>query len=146
MQLHREWLMQDLNKLQTDRKALRNLQEELNSLETEYTVLKATAYDKQPSGNGGNSQLDKIELNLAKREELTNCIKATRSHVEFMENLLGQLDRNERDLIEETIIKHSKTMEQMAEQLGIDPRQVYNRRRDAINNLLHLRFGRGYRP
>ena len=146
MQLHREWLMSDLKKLQTDRKALSNLQDELHSLETEYTVLKATAYDKVPGNSGGNSQLDKIELNMAKREELINCMNATREHVDFMENLLGQLDRNERELIEKTIILHSKTMEQMAEQLGIDPRQVYNRRRDAIDNLMHLRFGRGYRP
>ena len=146
MQLHREWLMSDLKKLQTDRKALSNLQDELHSLETEYTVLKATAYDKVPGNSGGNSQLDKIELNMAKREELIVCLKATREHVEYMENILGQLDRNERELIEKTIILHSKTMEQMAEQLGIDPRQVYNRRRDAIDNLMHLRFGRGYRP
>ena len=146
MQLHREWLMSDLKKLQTDRKALSNLQDELHSLETEYTVLKATAYDKVPGNSGGNSQLDKIELNMAKREKLIVCLKATREHVEYMENILGQLDRNERELIEKTIILHSKTMEQMAEQLGIDPRQVYNRRRDAIDNLMHLRFGRGYRP
>ena len=146
MQLHREWLMSDLKKLQADRKALQNLQEELHSLETEYTVLKATNYDKVPGNCGGNSQLDKIELNLAKHEEIIHCIQATREHVEFMEKLLDQLDRSDRDLIEETIIKHSKTMEKMAEYLGIEPRQAYNRRSDAINNLLHLRFGRGYCP
>ena len=146
MQLHREWLMQDLSKLQTDRKALSNLQAELNSLETEYTALKATAYDKMPSGNGGNSQLDKIELNLAKREEIIVCLNATRSHVEHMELLLDQLDHDDRDLIDAMVIKHSKTAEQMAEILGIDPRQVYNRKRTAIDNLLRLRFGKGYRP
>ena len=146
MQLHREWMMSDLKKLQTDRKALSNLQEELHSLETEHTVLKATVYDKVPGNSGGNSQLDKIELNMAKQEELNLCIQATKEHVDYMENLLGQLDRNDRELIEKTIILHSKTMEQMAEQLGIDPRQVYNRRRDAIDSLMHLRFGRGYRP
>ena len=146
MQLHREWLMNDLKKLQTDRKSLQNIQDELHSLETEYTVLKATSYDKIPSGNGGNSQLDKMEMNLAKREELTICLQATREHVEFMENLLNQLDRDERDLIDKTVILHSKTNEQMAEQFGIDPRQIYNRKRTAIDKLLHLRFGRGYRP
>lgn len=146
MQLHREWMMQDLSKLQTDRKAISNLQKELDALEAEFTALKATAYDKVPGGSGGNSQQDKIELNLAKREEITVCLNATMCHVKYMENLLDQLDRNDRELIEKTVILHSKTMEQMAEQLGIDPRQVYNRKRTAIDNLLRLRFGIGYRP
>ena len=146
MQLHREWLMSDLAKLQTDRKAVNNLEAELRSLEMEFKALKATAYDKIPSGSGGNSQQEKMELNLAKREEIIVCLNATRSHVHHMELLLDQLDHDDRDLIDAMVIKHSKTAEQMAEILGIDPRQVYNRKRTAIDNLLRLRFGKGYRP
>lgn len=146
MKLHREWLMGDLASLQTHRAAIKNLSEELKSLELEFTALKATAYDKMPGGSGDNSNLEKIELNLAKREEIILCLNATRSHVAYMENLLGQLDPNDKDLIEKTVVLHSMTHEKMAEKLGVDPRTISNRKREVINKLLTLRFGSGYNP
>lgn len=146
MQLHRDWLMDDLKRLQTDRAAMKNLAAELETLETEFAALKATAFDKMPSGSGNNSQLDKIEQNLAKREELTKCLNATVSHVKFMNDLLQQLAPGELELIEKLVVRHSSTAEKMAEQYGIDPRQIYNRKRDAIDKLLRLRFGVGYKP
>ena len=146
MQLHREWMMSDLAKLQTDRKAVVNLQRELDALEVEFTALKATSYDKVPGGSGGNGQQDKVELNIAKREEIMLCLNATQCHVKHMENLLDQLDRNDRDIIEKMVILHSKTAEQMAEQLGVDTRTVHRRKHNAIENLMRLRFGGGYRP
>ena len=146
MQLHREWLMDDLANLQTDRKAIQNIQKDIKSLESEYTVLKATCYDKVPGNSCGNSQLDKMELNLAKREELNLCLNGTIEHVKYMEDLLGQLDRNERELIEKTIVLHSATNEKIAEQLGVDPRTIYRKKSEVIGKLLRLRFGRGYRP
>ena len=146
MKLHREWLMNDLASLQTDRFAVKHLSEELNTLELEYTALKATAYDKMPGGSGGNSNLEKIELNLAKREEIIHCLNATRSHVEDMEHLLERLDPDDRELIEKTVILHSMTHEKMAEKLGVDPRTISNRKREVINKLLSMRFGSGYRP
>ena len=93
MQLHREWMMLDLKKLQNDRKAMKNLQEELTSLESEFNTLKATDYDKVPGNSGGNSQLEKMELNLAKREELIVCLKATKEHVEHMEQFHASVHR-----------------------------------------------------
>ena len=146
MQLHREWLMSDLNKLQMDRRAVTNMQTELQALELEYKALKATAYDKMPGASGNNSSQEKMELNLAKREEIDTCLRATKAHVIHMEILLDQLPEEDRDLIEKTVVLHSRTIEQMAEQIGVEPRQVYNKRRAAIDNLLRLRFGQGYRP
>ena len=146
MQLHREWLMSDLNKLQMDRRAVANMQTELQALELEYKALKATSYDKMPGASGNNSSQEKMELNLAKREEIDTCLRATKAHVIHMEILLDQLPEEDRDLIEKTVVLHSRTIEQMAEQIGVEPRQVYNKRRAAIDNLLRLRFGQGYRP
>ena len=45
MKLHREWLMGDLSSLQTHRAAIRNLSEELKSLELEFTAAEVTGDD-----------------------------------------------------------------------------------------------------
>lgn len=146
MKLHREWMIDDLKRLQTARFAIKQQTAELETLELEFTAIKATNYNKLPSGSGDNTQRDKLELNIAKRQELTACKSATERHVADMERLLAQLSDEERDLLERTYIKHSRTVEQIAEEEGVTSRQIYNRQRDATNRLLELRFGQGYAP
>lgn len=147
MQLHREWLLTDLRQLNTDRFAVTQLRSEIETLELEFGAIKATSYDKIPSGGSGNSQQDKLELNLAKREELTASLKATESHVKDMERLLSQLTPDDRKLIEKLEIgRGSYTAEAVAKEIGIEVRQVHNRKKAAIDRLSRLRFGQGYRP
>ena len=146
MKLYREWLLHDLNKLQSDRKYVEHLTSKLQSLELEFTTLKAKGYDNIPSGICDNYQRDKMEHNLAIREEIQLKLNAVRSHVEYMENLLSDLDPDEREIIEGMIVTHSKTGQQLAEDLFFDVRSIFKKKEDAIENLLRLKFGAGYRP
>ena len=147
MQLHREWLLNDLRQLNTDRFAVTQLKAEIQTLELEYGAIKATSYDKIPAGGNGNSQQDKLELNIAKRQELTASLKATESHVNDMERLLDQLNPEDRKLIEKLEVgRGSYTAEAVAEEIGLEVRQVHNRKKNAIDKLSRLRFGQGYRP
>ena len=112
-------LYEDLQRLSEDYFALSHIPEELQTLELEYTALKATSYDKQPGGGGGgNSQRDKVEMNIYKRETLKQDLIVTQRHVADMERLLNQLTPSERDLIEKLVIRHSRTTEQYAEEIG----------------------------
>ena len=139
-------LYEDLQRLAEDYFALSHIPEELETLELEYTALKATSYDKQPGGSGGNSQRDKVEMNIYKREILKQDLVVTQRHVADMERLLGQLTPSERDLIDKLVIRHSRTTEQYAEEIGIQSRQVLNRKANALEKLKRLRFGQGYQP
>ena len=146
MQLHREWLIKDLQGLPQDRAAIRQLTSEIETLALEFKAIKATNYDKLPSGGNGNSQQEKIENNIAKREELKTCLEYTRHHVGDMDKLLSRLSEPDRTIIEKTYITGHCTTEEIAEEIGLSVRQVLNRKRDAVDKLLHLRFGQGYRP
>jgi DNA-directed RNA polymerase specialized sigma24 family protein len=147
MRLHKEWLQQDLEQLEGDRFAIKQLREELITVNVEYKAIKATNYDKVPSGSSnGNTQRDKLENAIAKKEELSRSLRATERHVADMERLLNQLQPKDREIIEKLIIKKSSTAEKVAEEIGIEVRQVHNRKRNAIERLTRLRFGQGYRP
>ena len=146
MKLHREWLMQDLQRLPEDKFAIRQMASEIETLELEYKAIKATNYDKLPAAPSGNSTQEKLENNIAKRDELRASLKATRRHVADMERLLSQLNNPDRTIIEKTYIYEHHTTEQIAEEIGLSVRQTLNRKRDAVDKLLHLRFGQGYRP
>ncbi len=145
MQILREWLIQDLKTLSAKRFAVDQMTSELNTLEIEYKGIKASNYDDLPSNTGVNKQLEKIEWNLARRETLTAALEATKSHVANMERLLSQLSDKDKEIIEKMIVE-DRTAEQLAEYLGIETRQIFNRKRDAIERLLYLRFGDGYKP
>ena len=144
--LHKEWMMEDLRTLEADRNEVDKLSSELKDLEIEFTSLKATNIEKLPSHNGGNAWQEKIEGNIAKRESVQLQLNAKKSHVDLLENLLNELSDDDRKIIDYMVIRHSKTAAQLADELYFDVRTIHNRKNEAIEQLLHLRFGRGYRP
>ena len=147
MQLHRDWLLKDLRQLNADRFAVTQLQSELETLKLEMTAIKATNYDKIPSGGNGNSQRDNMENAIAKEESLRTSLAATTAHVADMERLLTQLQPIDRKIVEKLVVaKGSYSAETVAEEIGLEVRQVHNRKHDAIDKLIHLRFGQGYQP
>lgn len=147
MQLHRDWLLKDLRQLNADRFAITQLQSELQTLELEFTAIKATSYDKIPAGGGGNSQRDNLENAIAKKQGLQASLAATTAHVADMERLLGELQPIDRKIVEKLVVaKGSYSAETVAEEIGLEVRQVHNRKHDAIDRLIHLRFGQGYEP
>ena len=143
--LHKEWMMEDLRTLESDRKEIKKLSSDLKELEIEFTSLKATNIEKLPSHKGGNAWQDKIEDNIAKRESIQLQLNAKKSHVDLIENLLNELSADDREIIDGMIIKHNKTAVQLADELYFDVRTVHRKNSEAIELLLHLRFGRGHR-
>lgn len=146
MKLHEEWLMRDLQALQGKRQYAKELEENISRLQAEYTSLKAARIERISYGNGNNHQLEKIEDNIADRECAQLHLNAVKSHISIMENLLNQLDPEDKQIIEGMIVYRNMTGEKLAEQLDIDVRTIFNRKSRIIDNLLRLRFGKGYRP
>ena len=147
MQFNKELILKDLRRLNSDRYAVTQLQAEIEEMEMEFTEIKATNYDKIPSGSSGNTQRDNLEETIAKKEYREACLAKTKSHVANMERLLSQLQPIDRKIIERLeVAKGSYSTEMVAEEIGLEVRQTLNRKRDAIEKLCELRFGQGYQP
>ena len=143
----KEWLQRDLERLPYDRYSIEHQKAELEELEAEYTAIKATNYDKMPNGSGDNTQEEKLLSAIAKKTKLKAWIEATEKHVANMETLLGTLTEEDRLIIEKTVINRNKNAEDdVAEEIGIERRQVYNRKNAILHRLCKMRFGQGYQP
>ena len=143
----KEWLQRDLERLPYDKYSIEHQRAELQEIEAEYTAIKATNYDKMPSGSGDNTQEEKLLSAIAKKTKLQEWIHATELHVKNMEALLATLSEEDRVIVERTIINRQKNAEEdVAEEIGIERRQVYNRKSEIMHKLCQLRFGQGYQP
>lgn len=144
---YKKWLVEDLQNLERQRFAITQLREELETVVAEYDAIKATNYDKMPSGSGTNVQEEKLLTAIAKKDELTKNLKYTKRHVADMDRLLNQLPDDERQIIERTVISREKyAAESLADELGYERRQIFNKKNMALNHLAQLRHGASYQP
>ena len=144
---YKKWLVEDLQNLERQRFAITQLREELETVVAEYDAIKATNYDKMPSGSGTNVQEEKLLTAIAKKDELTKNLKYTKRHVADMDRLLNQLPDDERQIIERTVINREKyAAESLADELGYERRQIFNKKNMALNHLAQLRHGASYQP
>ena len=142
---YRKWLIEDLQRLESDRFALSHIAAELETVKAEHAAIKATNYDQMPSGSGTNTQEEKMLTALAKKDELEANLEATRRRVESMDALLAALPADERRVIERMYIaKESHATERLSEELGYEIAQIYRIKNKALTNLAQLRHGAGY--
>lgn len=142
---YKKWLIEDLQNLERQKFAISQLQEELETVEAEYAAIKATNYDKMPSGSGDNIQEEKLLTAIAKKDELEANLKYTEKHVADMQRLLDQLPDDERRIIEVTVIKKEKyAAESLADELGYERAHIYRLKSRALMHLAQLRHGASY--
>ena len=144
---YKKWLIDDLQSLERMRFAITQMQQELETVEAEYAAIKATNYDKMPSGSGDNLQEEKLLTAIAKKDELTANLRYTEKHVSDMERLLAQLPDDERRIIERTVIgKEKYATASLAEELGYEQAHIYRLKNRALMHLAQLRHGASYQP
>lgn len=144
---YKKWLIEDLQNLERQRFAITQLREELETVEAEYAAIKATNYDKMPTGSGENVQEEKLLTAIAKKDELRASLIYTEKHVADMERLLKQLPDDERQIIERTFVGQEKyAADSLADELGYERRNIYRMRNRALLHLAQLRYGASYRP
>lgn len=142
---YKKWLIEDLQNLERQKFAITQLQEELETVEAEYTAIKATNYDKMPGVSGDNVQEEKLLTAIAKKDELAANLKWTQKHVADMERLLGQLPDDERQIIQRTVINKEKyAAETLANELCYERSQIYRLKNKALMHLAQLRHGASY--
>ena len=144
---YRDRMTAELSRYPMDKQAIMQIQMELETLEAEITSIKATDYDKMPTGRGTNTQQEKLIDAIARKEEKKANLRATELKVRDMEMLLSALQPEDRTLIEKTIIHRERNAEEnLADELGLEKRQVFNRKNAAITQLCMIRYGQGYQP
>lgn len=144
---YKKWLIDDLQSLERMRFAIAQLREELETVEAEYAAIKATNYDKMPSGSGDNLQEEKLLTAIAKKDELTANLRYTEKHVADLDRLLQQLPDDERQIIERTVIRQEKyAADSLADELGYERAHVYRLKNRALMHLAQLRHGASYQP
>ena len=106
-----------------------------------------TDYDKMPSGSGSNIQEEKLLTAIAKKDQLEANLIFTKRHVADLERMLNQLPDDERRIIELMVISGGKyAADSLADELGYERRQIYNKRNQALAHLAQLRHGASYQP
>lgn len=144
---HRDILKNDLAKLNKWKFAISQMNEELETITAEYASIKATNYDKMPSGSGGNPQEEKLITVIARKDELTAKLRFTERKVADLERLLAQLPDDERRIVDcMEVNRESKAADRLAEELGYESRQIFRKRNSALNHLCQLRYGAAYQP
>lgn len=142
---YRDLMINDLQKLRDWQFSITQMQEELATLDSEYSTIKATNYDKMPVGSGENTQEEKLISAIAKIDQKREELKLTKRRVKDIERLLDHLTEDERTIIRRTILDR-EPFERIASDIHCDIRQVYNKRNSALAHLVRLRHGAVYHP
>ena len=141
----REWLIKDLRDYERLKASEKQILSELETLKLEET-LQASRLDKTPSASGNTNDAKLVEA-IAKKQDREIDLELTRRKIKDLDNLLAGLPPNELSLIKRTDIHwHKGIYDELAEEMEIDIRQVYNRRDKVLEHLSILRYGAGYRP
>ena len=144
---YKKWLTDDLRELERLRFAIKQMESELKTLTAETSAIKATNYDKLPGGKGTNTQEEKLLNVLARKDELTANLKATRLRVADLDRLLMALPKDELRVVEVMLISGEKGgVDRLSSELGYETAQIYRLKDRAIGRLAQLRWGVGYRP
>lgn len=144
---YKKWLLDDLRDLERLRFSIGQMEAELKTIAAESAAIRATSYDKLPGGSGMNAQEERLLNVLARKEELTANLRATRRRVADMDRLLLALPKEELRVVQVMLIYQEKgAVERLSEELGYEAAQIYRLKDRAITSLAQLRWGVGYRP
>ncbi len=132
------WRMDALNELQAynaRRQALENIPGRIAELEEALAAIRSSTSDGSPVKGGGSGREDALLNNIVARDRLKVSLERTRAEVERTERGLKALNDDDRRILECFYVSPRKgAASQLADELRLEEKTVYNRR----NNALHL--------
>ena len=125
--------------------AIHQAESELETLDAEYTAIKATSYDKMPTATGENIQEEKLVSTITKKDQKLAELAYNRKRVADLERLIEQLPDDERRVIERMVINKEKyALDSLTEELGYEQAQIYRIKARAMRTMAKLRHGAVY--
>lgn len=144
---YKEIIIRDLSQLNHWKFAALQAEEELETLEAEFTAIKATNFDKMPGGSGDNAQEEKLVTAIAKRDQRKAELALNKRRIADIERLLTQLPDDERLVVDKMLISQEKyAADRLIDELGYERTQIYRIKNKALMHLAQLRYGAAYRP
>lgn len=130
------WRMDALNELQAHnarKQALENIPSRIAELEEAATAIRSSTADGSPVKGGGSGREDALLNNIVAREKLKAALEKTREEVARTERGLKALNDDDRRILECFFISPRKgAASQLASELRIEEKTVYNRRNNAL--------------
>lgn len=130
------WRMDALNELQAynaRKQALENIPIRIAELEEALTRIRSSTSDGSPVKGGGSGREDSLLNNIVARDKLKAALEKTRAEVERTEKGLKALNDDDRRILECFFISPRKgAASQLASELRIEEKTVYNRRNNAL--------------
>ena len=127
-----------------DRKiAVSAIEEQIKTLEAEFTAIKATDYSRDiVSGCGDNIKEAKLIENIAKRTQLEQDYEVTVQQVNSVESTLDNLDPDERLVLTRFFINREQgAIQRLMHELNCEKSQVYRLKDKALIRFGTLRYG-----
>lgn len=130
------WRMDALNELQAHnarKQALVNIPSRIVELEKSMAAIRSSTSDGTPVKGGGSGREDMLLNNITARQKLERSLERTQEAVERVERALKVLTDDDRRILEcFFIIPRKGAASQLASELSIDEKTVYNRRNNAL--------------
>lgn len=139
------WRMDALNKLQEHKArkiSVMNIQKRIEGLERDIVAIRSSTSDGTPVKGGGSGREDMLLNNIVMRQRLQESLTRTQDAVDRTEQALSALTEDDRRILECFYISPRKgAATQLAGELGIAEKTVYNRRNNAIRLFQMAMFG-----
>lgn len=130
------WRMDALNELQAYQarcQALENIPGRIRELEEAYASIRSSTADGTAMTGGGSGREDAMLNNIVARDRLKQSLERTREEVARTERGLNALGKDDRRILECFFIHPRKgAVAQLATELQIEEKTVYNRRNNAL--------------
>lgn len=139
------WRMEALNDLQLHnarKQALENIPSRIAELEAASVAIRSSTSDGTPVKGGGSGRENALLNNIVSRQKLEDSLRKTREAVDRVERALSVLVESDRRILDCFYISPRKgAAAQLASDLRIDEKTVYNRRNIAVRLFSVAMFG-----
>ena len=139
------WRMEAMNELREHtarRQALKNIPSKIAELEAAMTAIRSGTSDGTPVSGGGSGRENALLNNIVSREKLEKSLKDTKAAVRRVENALEVLPEEDQRILEcFFILPRKDAVFQLADELSIEKKTVYNRRNDALYRFTKAMYG-----
>lgn len=136
-------VIDSLKMYELKREALRNIPEEIRSLEVAAQSIRSATADGTPVQGGGSGREDRLLSNIVKRQLLEQNLREVKAWVDRMDKSMAKLSDEERLILDRFYInQYTGSVSRLCEELCLEKSAVYDRKEKALRHLTVIMYGR----
>ena len=135
--------IQRLKDYETRKNAIQLLEEQIESLEVQFTSIRGARTDGEPvKGSSGNRREDMLLSNIVMRDELKANKQIAEREIEVTEKGLAALTKEERRILEVFYISRPYDhVSRLCQELMVEKSEVYRRKNTALDKFTIACYG-----